>query len=138
MKGNSPAQLKVDALAVKLTNYEIIKIEILQIPMEMSTDTQITPDLLERVFRYKLTIRDIRGGAYQSEIIDVLKSTVVQPRTKSPDLRWGVIFYNKEGIRVGALYFDRSGNFGAVDNTPVFFSGTFYRWLESNFSKSFR
>ena len=67
----------------------------------------ITPEMLEEQFYYKVTIHEMRGGAYENSLIEAAKSIAVQPGTEMADLRWGVIFYGVDDGRVGALYFDR-------------------------------
>ncbi len=138
MKGTSPAQSQVDILAAKLEGYEIARIEIFEIPAEVLTRIAITPEALERQFHYKLTIRDIRGGAYQTNLIEATKSIVVQPGSEMADVRWGIVFYGLDETRVAALYFDKWGGNGAVDSTPVSFKGDLFKWLDGNFSGCFR
>jgi hypothetical protein len=138
VKTQSPAQSQVDALATKLANREIGRVEILQIPARILTRTRITPGMLERQFHYKLTIRDVRGEVHQEKLTEAAKSITVQPETEMPDLRWGVIFYGLDDTRVGALYFDKTGSRGGVGDTPVSFKGGFFEWLDGNFSGCFR
>ena len=138
VKTNSPAQSQVDALASKLARREIGKVEILQIPARILTRTRITPEMLEKQFHYKLTIRDVRGEVHQEKLTEAAKSVAVKPETEMPDLRWGAIFYGLDGSRVGALYFDKTGSRGGVGDTPVSFKGGFFKWLDGNFSECFR
>jgi hypothetical protein len=138
VKGNNPAQSQVDGLAAKLANGEIGRVEIFQIPARILTRTRITPEMLEKQFYYKLTIRDVRGGAHQGNLFEAMKSIAAQPGGEMADLRWGVVFYLIDESRVAALYFDKSGSSGAVGDTPVSFRGDFFRWLDGNFSSCFR
>lgn len=131
-------QLKIEAIALKLTNNEVGRIDVLQIPARILTRTRITPEMLERQFHYKLTIRDLRGGAYQDSIANAVKSITVQRATEIPDVRWGVVFYGKDDSRIGALYLDKSGFSGVVDYDPVSFRGDLFKWLDGNFSRCFR
>ena len=138
VNGKSQAQSQVDALAAKLANGEIGKVEILQIPSRILTRIRITPTMLEKQFHYKLTIRDVRTGAYQDKLVEAARSIAVQPGTEIPDLRWGVVFYSLDDSRVGALYFAKTGSSGAVGDAPVSFKGNFFKWLDRNFSTCFR
>lgn len=137
MQTDSLAQSQMNALAVKLANGEIGKIEILQIPARILTRTRITPEMLEKQFHYKMTIRDVRGGAFQDRIVGAAKSITVQSQPEMADLRWGVIFYGLDDVRVGALYFDKTGSSGVMNKTPVSFKGNFFSWLDGSFSKCF-
>lgn len=138
MKGNSQVQSQVDALAAKLINGEIVKIEIINIPSQVLNRTRITPEMLEKQFHYKLTFRDIRGNIHKNKLVEAIKSMAVQPQAEMADIRWGVIFYGVDDIRVGAIYFNKTGSSGAVGNVPVSFKGNFFKWLDSNFSNCFR
>ncbi len=138
MHGESVAQSRVDTLSAKLANYEIGNVEILQIPSEILTRTRITPEMLEKQFSYKLTIRDLRGGAYREKLLEAMKSTKVRPKSETPDIRWGIIVYDLNGGRVGAIYFDKWGKSGAVGDIPVSFKGKLFKWLDGNFSCCFR
>ncbi len=138
MQVRSQVQSRVDALVAELARGEIGKVEVLQIPPRILTRTRITPEMLEKQFHYKLTIRDLRGGAYQAQILNVAKTIAAQPRTEAADLRWGVLFYNLDGARVGALYFDKTGRHGAVGDAPVSFGGEFFKWVEESFARCFR
>jgi len=99
VKTSSPIQLQVDSLAAKLANKEIGKIEILQIPAYILTRTRITPQMLEKQYDYKLTIRDVRNGVHQQKLIKAAKSVVVQVVADMSDIRWGVIFYDRNDTR---------------------------------------
>jgi hypothetical protein len=138
VKGNNQAQSQVDALAAKLAHGEIVRMEILQIPPRVLTRTRVTPEMLEKQFHYKLTIRDVRGGVHYSKLVAITKSIVIQPQSEMADLRWGVIFYGMDESRVAAFYFDKEGSTGAVGDIPVSFRGEFFKWLEGNFSTCFR
>lgn len=138
MKGNSQVQSQIDSIAIKLSKREIGKIEILQIPPEILTRTRITPEMLEKSFNYKLTISDARGGVYRSKLAELLKTLVVQPRSEMADIRWGIIFYDMNDSRAGAIYFDKWGKDGAVGDIPVSFKGNLFKWLDGNCSRCFR
>lgn len=139
VQANSPIQSRVDSLAAKLNAREIGKVEVLQIPPSVETRTRITPEMLEVQYSYKLTIRDLRGQFHQKELAEAVRETKVQPGPNMPDLRWGIVFYSLDGTRVLGLYFDRNGSKGAVGDVPVSFGGhRLFKWLDDNFSASFR
>ncbi|HET6216818.1 MAG TPA: hypothetical protein VFE27_07335 [Acidobacteriaceae bacterium] len=131
-------QSRINTLASDLRSNGIEQVEVLRIPPRVLTRTRVTPAMLERGYHYKLTIRDLRGGAYQPDLLAAVAATVVQPAEDMGDLRWGIIFFDTNGQRVASLYFDASGHRGAVDSTPVSFQGGIGEWLSTNFSKAFR
>jgi hypothetical protein len=138
VKADNPVQSEVDVLAAKVAGGEIERIEIFQMPPRLLTRARITPAMLERQYYYKLTIRDVRGNIQQNKLVEAMKSTMAQPQSEVTDIRWGIVFYNVDGTRVGALYFDKSGNNGAVNDTAASFKGDLFKWLDENFSGCFR
>lgn len=137
-KSKSQAQSQIDSIAMDLSNRNIGKIEILQIPSYIETYARITPEMLEKSFYYKLTIRDASGGIYGQKLAELLRSLKVQPRTEMADIRWGIIFYDVNDSRAGAIYFDKWGKDGAVGDIPVSFKGDLFKWLDGNCSRCFR
>jgi hypothetical protein len=133
-----PVQSRIDALVRSLRANEIARVEILQIPPRILTRTRVSPEMLERSFHYKLTIRDVRGGAYSSDLLATVASVTVRPAAEMGDLRWGVLFYDAAEKRVASIYFDSSGRRGAVDSQSVSFDGDLSKWLDTNFSKAFK
>lgn len=131
-------QSRIDALISSLRWNQVERVEILQIPPRVLTRARVTPELLDRTFHYKLIIRDIRGGAYSADLLAAAASTSVQPAAEMGDLRWGVIFFGAGELRIISLYFDASGHRGAVDSLAVSFKGDLGKWLDSNFSGTFK
>jgi hypothetical protein len=135
--GSSQAQ--IDELAKRLASRQVGRVEIFHIPPGMLTRTQITPDDLEQQFVYRLTIRDLRGNAYEVDLGRGVKSMSVQPRGESVDLRWATVFYTTDGARLGALYFDSTGRAGSVNFAPVSFTDNrLFEWLTNHFATCFQ
>lgn len=123
----------------RLSSAEIDRVDIFHVPARIDTSVAITPDMLERThFYYRLTIQHMLYGARSQEITEALKSLVVEPRSEVSDLRWGIVFYDRKNVRIGAVYFDIRGRYGAVDGHPVAIRGSLFRWLTRNFSACFR
>jgi hypothetical protein len=137
-KGGTNPQTTIDTITTYLTQNQVGKIEIVQIPAAVLTRSRITPEMLERQFHNKLVIRDVVSSVHRTELSKVLKSLSAQSRTESADLRWGVIFYLRNESRIGALYFNANGSRGAVGTEPVSFKGDFFDWLDSTFSRCLR
>ena len=128
------AQECVKAISLALSRGEVGRVEILRVPPNLETRSAISPGVLEQVYDTKLVIRNIAEMPLRSKLIEAFKGSSVQPRGYIADLRWGVIFYSREDVRIGAIYFDRSGRNGAVNAAGVSFQGGFFHWLESTFS----
>lgn len=134
---NDP-QSRINALISSLRSNSVERVEIFQIPARILTRTRVTPEMLEHSFHYKLTIRDIRGGAYNAGLLASVSSTSVQPADEMGDLRWGMIFFSADEARIASIYFDASGHRGGIDKATVSFKGDLFRWLDSNFSGAFK
>jgi hypothetical protein len=133
-KTENPPQTYVQAISNALTQDQIEKVEVLQIPGRILMRAQVNPEALEAQYHNKLIIRNIAATAYRSRLIESFKTILVRPRNETADLRWGVIFYSKEGRRIGALYLDTSGRYGEVNGIPVEVRGAFFKWLDGTFS----
>jgi hypothetical protein len=133
------ARATLSDLVVKLERSEIDRVDILAIAPYTFTRIQITPQGLESGYDYRFTIRMLRGGGFEQEVKRATMSLSVKTAlTEPPDLRWGVIFYDLNGNRVAAVYFDRNGKSGVVGETPASFGGEFFDWLDQTFSRLIR
>jgi hypothetical protein len=57
---------------------------------------------------------------------------------KVADLRWGCIFYGKDGSKFFSVYFDKSGRAGVVNGACFDFgSKALADWAESSFKTAF-
>jgi len=135
---NSSIQAKLQQMSKYLNENQVGRIEILQIPPRILTRARVTPDMLERQYYNKLIIRDINSNAYKDKLIGSFKTISVSERNETPDLRWAVVFYSQEGARIGAVYFDKSGQYGAVNGSGAAFKGDFFTWLTGTFSNCFQ
>jgi len=129
-----PAQACADVISVAIDRGDLGRVEVLRVRPDIETRAAITPDALERIYDTKLVIRNIAELPLRSKMIEAFKGSSIQPRDYIADLRWGVIFYSRNDVRIGAIYFDRSGRSGAVNDAGASFGGGFFHWLQSTFS----
>jgi hypothetical protein len=134
MVSDNPVQSEVNKLVAKVALGTIGRIEIVQIPATVLTRANVTPEMLEKQYHYKVIIRHVSDGVLGREIATALKSLKAYPETVVSDLRWGIIFFDEGGGRAGAIYFGARGSRGAVGGATASFSGSFFGWLSSNFS----
>jgi hypothetical protein len=125
VKVPSPAQETVNALANAVSGQQIERLEIIQMNPWVMTRSRITPQALEKHYDYKLIIQRLSGFGGREKMTKALSSVAVKPLEEGADLCWGVIFYGQNDVRVGAVYFDRSGSRGSVNDMPVSFEGEF-------------
>jgi hypothetical protein len=133
----SSVQSTLTSLVERLERSEIGKIEILAVPVRIMTPIAIKADDLDRNPEYRLVVRDVRKGALRRPLLEALRSLTASQSENPGDLRWGVIFYDVEGVRLAGLYFDRYGHRGAIDSVPVEMQGNFFNWLNDKFSGCF-
>jgi hypothetical protein len=124
-----PEQALVDTLVHDVANRKVGKVELLNIPEDMESFARITQDQLERAYRNKLIIRDIRDNRKLQDFLVALKSVRVTSRLDLPDLRWGIIIYSVEDERLGSLYIGIGGHNGAINDVPVDIDGRLYDWV---------
>lgn len=140
--GGDQAQSAVNSIENALENYQVFKVEIVQVPGYVESRIQFDPKGLQDRFYYKVTINDIRVTPYRADLISAVKSMTAQSREASVDLRWGIVFYKEDGTRAGAIYFDNGGRHGAVNDEPVNFNGiwsnSLFDWLKNNFGNCLR
>jgi len=132
--GSFSAEAGFDAISAALSRGEVGRVELLRVPPNLETRAAITPEALERIYYTKLVIRNIAEMPLRRQMIEALKSTSIHPRDYIADVRWGLIFYSREDVRIGAIYFDRSGRNGAVNDAGATFHGRLFNWMETTFS----
>jgi hypothetical protein len=128
------SQMRVDALVRQINALEIGRVEIVHVPSSVMTNIRLTPFALERSYDTKMTIRDLRVSSYRRELTHALDGLSVNPEEEIPEVRWGIIFHDVNGTRISALYLNRNGTAGAVDDVPVAFSGKLFQWLQARLS----
>lgn len=132
-------QSQVEQISKDLSENRIGRVEILQIPPRILTRARITPQMLEKQYHNKLIIRDINSNSYKEKLTTSLRTISASSRDEMPDLRWAVIFYSQNDTRVGAVYFDRSGRYGAVNGAGAAFENAdLFNWLTATFSNCFQ
>jgi len=137
MADDNPIQSDVTRIYQKLVDEEIGQIEILHIPAWVETPIRLAPEGLQKEFDYRLTIRSIPHGPFEKGLVEALKTFKAQPASQGTDLRWGIVFFDNDMQRIGAIYFGRVGSRGVIGNTDMSCNSTLFDWLVSNFSCCF-
>jgi hypothetical protein len=66
----------------------------------------------------------------------LLSGVSVKTDNHTPDLRWGVFFYDPQGQEIGSLFVDKFGQYGYLNGQTVSFEmGTFARSLAKRLHK---
>jgi hypothetical protein len=96
------------------------RVEILYYPERILTRTALTPEMLERQYKYKVEIREFTASLQREQLVPALREASFSPSAGlSYDLRTAVLLFDKSGKRLLSIYFDRSGRNGVVNNESV-------------------
>ncbi|MEN6459104.1 MAG: hypothetical protein ABFC63_09245 [Thermoguttaceae bacterium] len=133
MNNDDHSQAAFDVLAAAVARNDIGRLEVVWLPASILTRSAMTPHRLEASFRYKIVARDMSTGLLRKELAQVLSSVKVYRETRMADLRWGVIFFGRNGERVGAVYVAKNGEQGAVNDIPCRLEGGLLGWLRGIF-----
>ena len=118
--GEDPNVNGANTLKLELKNVDAV--EVLYFPVHLRTRARLEPSDLERLWRYKLTIRGDSTSAMRALLADIEKTSFV-PQDTSPDVRWGIKCYNESGDVMLSLYFDEPGQAGIVNGRSVSING---------------
>ena len=129
-------QERLNALVDSLAANSVVRMDILQIPAEVTTRTRMSAQMLERQFHYRLTIGDVRLWSGKDSLTAALRSVRVKPGEPA-DLRWGLIFYALNGRRVESLYFDGDGASAQLGDVPAVLEGKLFSWIRERFAGVF-
>jgi hypothetical protein len=111
--------IKIQQSLINMANRgEIDRIEVLRIPDEVRAFARITPGDIEHQWNYRFQEQHV--SSRRSELVGgAFRGVRIQTTAHEWDLRWGIIFYSKSGERIAAVYFDRGGRNGSLNQFPV-------------------
>lgn len=118
---------------IKSGNFD--RVDIIYIPSGMESVMRIDQVGLENSYLYKISMRQIKATRYWSTLLKALNETKINKAYKLKDLRSAIFIYY-QNKKIVSIYFDESGNYGAVNSIPVEFMGRgVYDWVDGNFLK---
>jgi hypothetical protein len=135
---DNQAQVDVDSIVAAIEERQVGRVEIIHLSEDTLTFASIGPLQLERGYQYKFIIAELVVSGYSEDLAEVLATVRVTPGGDYPDLRWGLLFIDRNDNRIGAIFLARGGSRGIVNWTAVDFDGRLYRWLRRQFSDVFR
>ena len=108
------------------------RVEILYYPERILTRAALTPEMLERQYKYKVELRDFPASLQREQLVPMLRVASFSPSpSRSYDLRTAVLLFDESGKRMLSLYFDSSGRNGVVNRESVSTNDVVYRWAKS-------
>ncbi len=114
-------QVGLEKLAALLKQGAVAKVKVLHVHDSMLTRVAVSKDALRSIATSTQDFSDHIAEKFGS----LLSSASVKTETHTPDLRWGVFFYDPQGQEIGSLFVDQFGQHGYLnDQTVSFQTGT--------------
>jgi hypothetical protein len=110
---------------------QIQRVEILYFPERADVYAALTPGELERLYYYKLEIRNVRDSAEGKQLRSLLPVTSVTPSGQRYDHRTAVLLFDQNGRRIASVYFDQFGKGGTMNGDSGDIKGGMYQWAKS-------
>ena len=110
-------QVDLEKLGTLLKQGAVGKIRVLHVHDSMLTRVAVSKDDLRSI---ATSTQD-----FSDQIVEkfgpLLSGVSVKTETHTPDLRWGVFFYDPQGQEIGSLFVDQFGQHGYLNDQTVSF-----------------
>jgi hypothetical protein len=110
---------------------QVQRVEILYFPERVLVRVALSPERLERLYQYKLEIRDVRESTEWKRLPSLLRETSVKPSGHEYDHRTAVLLFDQNGGRIASVYFDQFGAGGTLNGDSGLITGNLYYWAKS-------
>ena len=117
MASTTKTALCVEKLASLLKQGAVGKVKVLHVHDSTLTRVAVSKEALHSIANSTLDFSDQIAEKFGS----LLSGVSVKKEDHTPDLRWGVFFYDAKGQKVGSLFVDKFGQHGYVNDQTVSF-----------------
>ena len=125
-------RLDMEKLAALLKKGAVGKVKVLHVHDSTETLVGVSKEALHSLASSNLDFSDHIPEKFGS----LLFGASVQKQSHTPDLRWGVFFYDAKGQELGSFFVDKFGQYGYVnDQTASFETGATARNLAKRLHK---
>ena len=125
-------QVDLEKLAALSKHGTVGKVTVLHVHDSMLTRVAVSKDALHSIATSTQDFSDEIAEKFDS----LLSGVSVKTDNHTPDLRWGVFFYDPQGHEIGSLFVDKLGRYGYLDDQTVSFeTNTFPRNLAKRLHK---
>ena len=125
-------QVDLEKLASLLKQGAVGKVKVLHVHDSMLTRVAVSKEALHSIANSTLDFSDQIAEKFGP----LLSGVSVTKEDHTPDLRWGVLFYDAQGQEIGSLFVDKFGQYGYLnDQTVSFETGTLARNLAKRLHK---
>ena len=124
------------ALRADLKGARVVRARIFSIPYSTFTTFTVTPDLLETHSRSRKIVVEMTPELIDGLIKSIDLVRVYGVYNDAVDLKWGAVFFGKDGARLHAIYLDgaygigRRANIGGIN---VELNESMLVWFENTF-----
>ena len=113
----SDPQVELEKLAALLKQGAVAKVRVLHVHDSMLTRVAVSKDALRSIATSTQDFSDQIAEKFGA----LLSGVSVKRETHTPDLRWGVFFYDPQGQEIGSLFVDQLGRYGYLNDQTVSF-----------------
>jgi hypothetical protein len=125
-------QVDLEKLAALVKQGAVGKVRVLHVHDSMLTRVAVSKDALRSIATSTQDFSDQIAEKFGS----LFSGASVKTDNHTPDLRWGVFFYDRQGQEIGSLFVDKFGQYGYLnDQTVSIETGTFARNLAKRLHK---
>ena len=119
----TPKEDDLTSLRRALERSAVSQIVVLRMPDNVTTQVGVTPEALRRIppptREYTIRVTHSRSAL----LLQWIKKAKITRTERSPDLRRGLLFLDRDGKEIASIFSDRFGKVGNMDGHNVEFSG---------------
>jgi hypothetical protein len=125
-------QVDLEKLALLLKQGAVGKVKVLHVSDSTLTRVAVSRDALHSIADSTLDFSDQIAQKFGP----LLSGVSVKKKDHTPDLRWGLFFYDAQGQEIGSFFVDKFGQYGYLNDQTVSFEvGTVARNLAKRLHK---
>lgn len=110
-------QVELERLAALLKQGAVGKVSVLHVHDSMLTRVAVSKDALRSI----ATSTQDFSRQIAERFGSLFSGVSVKAEIHTPDLRWGMVFYDPQGQEIGSLFVDRFGQYGYLNDQTVSF-----------------
>jgi hypothetical protein len=111
---------EIEKLNSLLKDGAVADVRMLHLHDSTMTRVNVTRDALLSMASYDVKWRDHISETFAPFFSGML----VKQENHTPDLRWGILFYDSQNHEIASVYVDKFGRYGYVDGQTVSFRNT--------------
>jgi hypothetical protein len=118
----SSPEADMERLKSLLKEGTVAKVKVLHVPDSTLTRMAVSQEALRSIASSVLDFTDHITEKFNPLLSDVS----VKRENHTPDLRWGVVFYDAQDHEIGSVFVDKFGRYGYLNGQTVSFDTGFF------------